>query len=114
MDVAMSAVNLNYFESAGEAWLRIGILMDVYYNNTEYSMDYYTPREIGPIAVVSALYSPIISAVLCAAVTTILAVTISREMEIRSKKKEEKKGEALIHGVFRLPRYDGEGYLSNW
>lgn len=90
MDVPVRAVNLNYFESA-EALLRIGILMDVYYNNTEYSMDYYTPREIGPIAIVSALHSPIISGVLCAALAAILAVTISREMEIRSKKTKRRK-----------------------
>jgi hypothetical protein len=76
-DVSVSIVNLSYFESVSRAWFRIGIMMDIYNNNTEYSLTFYTPMEnIGPVSVLSPLFSPMILATISAATiatTTTLA-----------------------------------------
>jgi hypothetical protein len=92
LDIPVRAVNLNYLESAGESLLRIKILMDVHYNNTEYSFDFYTPRDIGPVAVLSPVFSPMILSVFCAGVTAILAVTVSRNRGVVQENKKRKNG----------------------
>jgi hypothetical protein len=89
--VSVDVVNLNYFESAPNAWFRIGIKMDVHYNNTEYSLTSYTPiGEIGPVAVLSPLYSPISLAAISSAavaVSTTLASQLLGKATLISRKK---------------------------
>lgn len=76
--LSVGIVNLHYFESVDEAWFRVGIMMDVRHSNTEYSLTFYTPiGEIGPISVLSPLYSPVSLATIFAAATTALTAAIS-------------------------------------
>lgn len=75
-DISVSTANLNLWESVDTAWFRIGIMMGVFHNDTEYSFTFYTPRnEIGPVAVLSPLYSPISLATIATA-TTALCTTL--------------------------------------
>ena len=99
-NVSVDVVNLNYLESVDNAWFRIEIMMDVYYNNTEYSFTFYTPiGEIGPVAVLSSLYSPIslatISTVIIA-VSTTLAHQLLRKINLISRKKPLPQSKANI------------------
>jgi len=75
-NVTVGIANLNYLESVDKAWFRIGIMMDIYHNNTQYSLTFYSPMgEIGPVAILSPLYSPIglaISSAIATAVSTAL------------------------------------------
>jgi hypothetical protein len=71
-DVSVSIVNLNYLELVNKAWFRIGIMMDMYYDNKEYSLTSYTSMgEIGPVTILSPLFSPIS---LAAIATTTIAL----------------------------------------
>ncbi len=82
-DVSVGVVNLNYLESAHDAWFRIGIMMDIYQNNTEYSLTFYTRvGEIGPVAVLSPLYSPISLATIS---TAIIAISATLAHQLLSK-----------------------------
>ena len=79
-NVSVDVVNLNYLESAYNALFRIGIMMDIYHNNTEYSLTFYTPiGEIGSVAVLSPFYSPT-SLGTISAVTTALLATLTRQL----------------------------------
>jgi len=90
-NISVGVVNLNYLESVDKAWFKIEIMMDVYHNNTEYSFTFYTPiGEIGPVAVLSPLYSSISLAVISTttiAVPTILAHQLLSKRTLRSNKK---------------------------
>jgi hypothetical protein len=91
LNVSVGTVNLNYLESVDRAWFGIEIMMSVFHNNTEYGFTFYTPRrEIGPVAVLSPLYSPVslaaISTVITA-VSTTLAQQLLGRVTITSRKK---------------------------
>lgn len=77
-DVSVGTVNLNYLESVDKAWFRIGIKMDIYHNNTEYSLTLYTPiGEIGPVTILSPLYSPTSLAIIS---TTTISTTLVNQL----------------------------------
>lgn len=79
-DIPVGIVNLNYFESVDRAWFRISIMMEVRYNNTTYSFTFYTPQgEIGPVSILSPLYSPASLAIVSTAATA-LSGTIVRQL----------------------------------
>jgi hypothetical protein len=79
-DVSVGIVNLNYLESVDKAWFRIGIMMNVYHNNTDYGLTFYTPMgEIGPVSILSPLYSPVSLAMISTA-TTALSITLARQL----------------------------------
>jgi hypothetical protein len=89
--VSVGVVNLNYLESVNNAWFRIGIMMSVNYNGTEYSLTSYTPiGELGPVAVLSPLYSSIslaaVSSATIAASTVLVSQHLSRAALISKKK----------------------------
>lgn len=90
-DVSVGSVNLNYLESVDKAWFRIEIMMGVYYNNTEYSFTFYTPiGEMGPVAILSPLYSSISLATISTAtiaVSTTLAHQLLGKKTLRFRKK---------------------------
>jgi len=79
-NVSVGVVNLNYFESVDKAWFGIEIMMSVFHNNTEYGFTFYTPiGEIGPVAVLSPLYSPISLATISTA-TIALFTTLTPQL----------------------------------
>lgn len=90
-NVPVHITNLNYLESVDKAWFRIEIMMSVFHNNTEYGFTFSTPRsEIGPVAVLSPLYSPINLAVISTAIMVIpttLAHQLLRKKTLISRKK---------------------------
>ncbi len=90
-NVPVHITNLNYLESVDKAWFGIEIMMSVFHNNTEYSFTFSTPRsEIGPVAVLSPLYSPISLATISTATTaliTTLTPQLLRKRTLVSKKK---------------------------
>lgn len=81
-EVPVYTTNLNYLESVDKAWFEVEIMMEVYYNSTEYSFTFYTPTgEMGPVAVLSPLYSPLSLAAISTAITaasTSIAYTRAR------------------------------------
>jgi hypothetical protein len=65
--------------------------MSVFHNNTEYNFTFYTPRrEIGPVAVLSPLHSPIslatISTATIALFTTLTPQLLRRRTLVSNKK----------------------------
>ena len=90
-NVSLHITNLNYLESVDRAWFGIEMMMEVYYNNTGYGFTFYTPiGEIGPVAVLSPLYSPTSLAAISTstiAVSTTLAHQLLSKIILRSKKK---------------------------
>lgn len=91
LNVSVDTVNMKYFESVGKAWFTVWINMNVCYNNTEYSFDFYTLREIGPVLVLSPIYSPISLAIVSSATTATCAVllhqVLSQQSVFRFKKR---------------------------
>jgi hypothetical protein len=78
-DVSVGVVNLNYLESVDETWFGVEIMMDVYHNNTEYSFTFSAPiGEIGPVVVLSPLYSPISLATIATSITSIFTTLVSQ------------------------------------
>jgi len=72
--VPVQTINLNYFESVNNAWFEIEIMMRVFLNNTEYGFTFSTSRsEIGPVVILSPLFSPISLAII--STTTIALLT---------------------------------------
>jgi hypothetical protein len=90
-NIPVHITNLNYLESVGKAWFGIEIMMSVFHNNTEYNFTFSTPRsEIGPVAVLSPLYSPISLAAISTSITAIstaLASHLIGKIALISKKK---------------------------
>lgn len=77
LNISVDTVNLNYLESVDKAWFEIEIMMNVYYNNTDYGFTFRTPRrEIGPVTILSPLYSPISLAIISTAITAISTTVI--------------------------------------
>jgi len=91
LNVSVDTVNMNYLESVGKALFRVWINMNVCYNNTEYSFDFYTLREIGPVLVLSPIYLPISLAVVSSATAAMCAVlshqVLSQQSAFRFKKR---------------------------
>jgi len=90
-NVFVHITNLNYLESVDEAWFGIEIMMSVFHNNTEYGLTFCTPRrEIGPVAVLSPLYSPIslatISTATIALFTTLTPQLLRKRTLVSNKK----------------------------
>ncbi len=90
-DISVHTTNLDYLESVDKAWFGIEIMMAVFHNDTEYSFTFYTPRgEMGPVAVLSPLYSPLSLAAISTATTaliTTLTPQLLRKRTLVSKKK---------------------------
>jgi len=90
-NVSVGVVNLNYLESVDKAWFGIEIMMSVFHNNTEYGFTFSTPRsEIGSVAVLSPLYSPISLATISTAtiaLSTTLTPQLLRKRTLVSNKK---------------------------
>lgn len=90
-NVSVGVVNLSYLESVDKAWFGIEIMMSVFHNNTEYNFTFYTPiGEIGPVAVLSPLYSPISLATTSTATIALFATLtpqLLRKRTLVSKKK---------------------------
>jgi hypothetical protein len=90
-NVSVGIANLNCFQSVDKAWFGIEIMMDVYRNNTEYSFTFYTSiGEIGPVAVLSPLCSPLSLATISTATTAIsttLAYKLHSKITLISRKK---------------------------
>jgi hypothetical protein len=79
-NISVDVVNLNYFESVGEARFRVGIMMSVYVNNAEYSSTFYTPTwELGSVTILSPLFSPMSLATVSAAATTLPATILTHQ-----------------------------------
>ncbi len=92
LSVPVNTVNLNYLESVDKAWFGIEIMMSVLHNNTEYEFTFYTPRsQIGPVAVLSPLYSPVslatISTATVALFTTLAPQFLRKRTLVSSKKR---------------------------
>ena len=90
-NIPVHITNLNYLESVDKAWFGIEIMMSVFHNNTEYGFTFYTPRsEIGPVAVLSPLYSPIslatISTATIALFTTLTPQLLRKRTLVPNKK----------------------------
>jgi len=90
-NVSVGVVNLNYLESVYKAWFGIEVMMSIFHNNTEYSFTFCTPiGEIGPVAVLSPLYSPISLATISTSITAIsttLAGQLVGKIALISRKK---------------------------
>jgi len=89
-NIPVGIVNLNYFESVGSAWFGVEIMMQVYHNNTGYSFTFDTlTREIGPVAVLSPLYSSTSLATISTTTTAAIGLTyqLSTKTTLRSNKK---------------------------
>ncbi len=90
-NVPVHITNLDYLESVDKAWFGIEIMMSVFHNNTEYDFTFSTPRsDIGPVAVLSPLYSPISLATISTAITAIsttLASQLLSKIALISRKK---------------------------
>jgi hypothetical protein len=95
-NISVGVVNLNYLESVDKAWFGIEIMMSVFHNNTEYGFTFSTPRSgmhacmIGPVAVLSPLYSPIslatISTATIALFTTLTPHLLRKRTLVSNKK----------------------------
>ena len=71
-NISVGVVNLSYLESVNKAWFGIEIMMSVFYNKTEYGFTFSTQgSEIGPVAVLSPVYSPINLAIISTATMAI-------------------------------------------
>ncbi len=80
-DVSVGIVNLNYLESVDKAWFRIGIMMDVFCNDSNYDLTFQTPMgEIGPVRILSPVYSPLGLAAVSTA-TTALSTTLVHQLK---------------------------------
>ena len=74
MNMSIETVNMNYLESAESVWFTVEIMMDVFYDNVEYSPSFHTPtKEIGPIAILSPLFSSISLTLISTSISAMIA-----------------------------------------
>lgn len=74
MNMSVETVNMNYLESAASVWFTVEIMMDVFYDDIEYGLTVHTPmKEIGPIAIISPLFSSISLTLISTSTSTLVA-----------------------------------------
>ncbi len=60
LDMSIETVNMNYLESAASVWFTVEIMMDIFYDNIDYGLTFHiSMKEIGPIAILSPLFSSV-------------------------------------------------------